>query len=149
MKQLIQKINRYRNKDNEFFYFYTLDTKIFSNDGLNGIRTKILKIIDTDCEKEGKKINDRDYFITQDHYFTVMMFATDVIAKNIYFKPLQYELFAFLKQKKDENIFSYPFEQFRIEYEYEKEKRIITILKFKVKCYQQRVWNKSKKELEK
>lgn len=148
----------------EFLYFYVLNTRIFADEDLNAIRTTILKAIQTDCEKRNKQIKDTDFFTISgkdkmedlNDYFSSVIFTTDTITQNIYFKPLIYELYAFCKKKKDENIFTYPFKKLRISYvdknsklninDEEMETKVITIMKFTVRCYQKNAWNKLKKQ---
>lgn len=126
-----------RRKGYEYLYFYILNTHIYGESELNSLRIEVHKMIKNDCNKYNKNIVDYDFYTPKNNssYFSSFIMCTDKIDHNINIKPLLYEIYAFMKKENDENVFSYPFSQLRIKYKSKQDDKILSIFKFKIKCY--------------
>jgi len=131
LKTIINKLSR---KRFEYLYLYTLDTDLFASEQYKIIVKDIYNLIEKDLSKFSKKIVGVDFYNDEILYETTVILTSHEI-RNTYYKPIFYEIYAYLKKDKQKSVFSYKYEILNFEFLKNKtENKTIEILKLKVEC---------------
>jgi len=123
--------NLFKEKKFEYVYVYILSSHELSK---QGISQEITGYINNDLRIYNKAIYDIQISMANDNYNQIVIVFSDK-AKNIYFIPIIYEIYAFVKKDFDSSVFSYEYETLKKELFLDKdktEKIDLPILKFKI-----------------
>lgn len=141
MVEKIKYLWKYFFPDYEYLYFYSMDTNTYAiMDDYS--RVQVLKKIQADLKLYKKKIVDSDLYTDIESFDAITVFTSTKIQGNVYYVPLFYELYAYLKKNKDLSVFSYKYTEINVELKLQSMdenikstiNKTVTIYKFKIKC---------------